>query len=108
VHAARQIQAQLHGFGTQGRQPFRRGRCQVQGNYIVEPERLLDDPLGGQLLFALTQPQQTAVATQFSAEVGDARGFQGFPRPGQYRQIQLGGAALRSDLNRRVGRVQVG
>jgi hypothetical protein len=108
VHASGEIQAQLHGLGADRGQPGRRGRRQIEGHHIVEPQGLLDDLLGGELLRAVAQPQQAAAAAHLGAKVGDVGLLEGGAGTVEDALIETGGAALRRDLNRRIGRIEIG
>ena len=60
VHAAAQIQAQIHRLGMQGRQPSRRARDQIQRHHVcrvarVRDQRLFQHALGLELFIFLVK-----------------------------------------------------
>ena len=92
VHTATQVQAQLHRSGAEAVEPFRCGRCQVQGDDILATQLIRDRLLGRKLGVGAGQAHQChAILLHLGAFHLDAGGFQCGLDPGQGAGIDFSG-----------------
>ncbi len=117
MHAAAQVQAQVHGVGAQGRQPVRRGRHQVQGDGVVGILRVrvqdfFDLVLGLELRVGGVEAQpyraDRAVHLERTRSRADAGLVQRLFGPGQGVLSDLDGRLGPRDLDRRRLTVEIG
>ena len=110
MHAAAQIQAQLHGLPTQVTEPRGGGGRQVQGHNKAIPQGALHPGLRHKLLLGVAQPHQCIAAARVDhlAKVHNAGFLQRAGRAAEGALINDLGTAFAGDLQRRVWRVQVG
>ncbi len=96
VHAAAQIQAEIHRQRIDGREPRRRGRHQVQRHGVAVAEAVLQHILGLDLQIGAGKAYLDAVARQFHPAVGQLGRLQcGLHLPQQRRVDFLAGAQRR-------------
>ena len=110
MHPATEVQAQLHRPGAVIAEPVRGGGREVEGDDITVADSAGDAGLGRQLLVLVTQADQGVATAGINrrVEVLDAGLVQRRQGAAQGLLVDLLGAALPGDLQRGVGRVQVG
>ena len=106
MHAALQVEAEVHLAGADGLHPARRGRREVERDDEVVAQGILDGGLGPQLFVNAVEAQQDATAVEFLADGGEPGGFESRGDPVEVGLAKL--AALVGDLQGFIVGVQIG
>ncbi len=110
VHAAGEVETELHGAGPETAQPVWSGRCKVERNDIGITQRAPNDIFGRQLILLTLQTHETTTALFVERRRldGDTAIFERLADAFEICRTDLLRRAGASDLDRRVVRIEVG
>ena len=107
MHAAAQIEAEIHREGADRRQPAWSGGQQIQRDDVVFPELGLQRVLRLELRVGIVEAQLDARGVERRAAVGNGRGLQGILDRAKKRVVDLHRGLRRRHLNRRHFRKEI-
>ncbi len=108
VHAATQIETELHRRRAKAAQPVRGGRRQIERDDVIAAQTLLDHLFAAQLLLFVAQSDQQRLAVGLAGKVANRGGVERRLNLLEHIGVDHHRTALPRELDRRVGGVEVG